>query len=125
MTEKNLKTAEDYYKAMHNKDLSAMGTYLHPDVCFLGPLASITGKAAVLEGAKNVLQLFKNLVIRAKCCSEDKVMLAYDLECPEPFGTLRVAALMTFKDDLISKIELFFDARPFGTKKEETSVQKS
>lgn len=29
------------------------------------------------------------------------------------------ASLMTFKDGLITKIELFYDARPFVMKKEE------
>jgi hypothetical protein len=40
-------------------------------------------------------------------------MLAYDLDCLAPIGVLRVAALIKFEDDLISRIELFFDARPF------------
>ena len=40
-------------------------------------------------------------------------MFAYDFMFPEPIGKLRAAVLMEFKDQLISKIELFYDGRPF------------
>lgn len=113
MTENTLASAEAYYKAMANKDLSGMAECLHPHVRFLGPLADITGKDAVLEGAKGVLSFFQNLTIRAKFSSETQAMIAYDLDCSLPIGLLRVASLLTFEDNLISRIELFFDARPF------------
>ena len=43
MSEKNMITAESYYKAMGNKDLEGMAQYLHPDVQFIGPMAKMTG----------------------------------------------------------------------------------
>ncbi len=46
-------------------------------------------------------------------------MLAYDFMFPAPIGTLRSAVLMDFSNQLISKIELFYDARPFVEKRDE------
>jgi hypothetical protein len=40
-------------------------------------------------------------------------MVVYDLDCPEPVGPFSSSALMTFENGLITKIELFYDARPF------------
>ena len=113
MSETNLASAEAYYKAMNNKDLSDLAQYLHPDVRFLGPLAEIIGKEPVLEAAKQFMHLFNSLTIRAKFSSGNQVMLVYDLDCPAPIGSCRIAALMTFGGSLIARIELFFDASPF------------
>lgn len=38
-------------------------------------------------------------------------MMVYDVTFPAPIGIVHTTALMTFKDDLIIDIELFFDAR--------------
>ena len=54
--------------------------------------------------------------MHAKFGSEDQAMLTYDMDFAEPIGVCRAAALMTFKDGLIARSELFFDARPFGKK---------
>lgn len=57
--------------------------------------------------------------ISEKFSSNDKVMLALEFDCPEPIGIFRGASLLSFNDGLISRIELFYDARPFVSKKEE------
>jgi hypothetical protein len=43
-------------------------------------------------------------------------MLTYDMDFIAPVGVCRAAALMTFKDGLIIRNEIFFDARPFDKK---------
>ncbi|MEI8295388.1 MAG: nuclear transport factor 2 family protein [Alphaproteobacteria bacterium] len=118
MPESGLASVEAYYQAMHNKSISGMAEYLHPDVRFVGPLAQISGKEAVLEAVERLMPFFSTITIRAKFGSTDQTMVAYDLNCSEPIGILRVAALMKFDDGLISRIELFFDARPFEKKKD-------
>jgi hypothetical protein len=40
-------------------------------------------------------------------------MVAYDVDFGEPIGICRSAVMMTFNDGLITRIELFYDARPF------------
>lgn len=114
MTEKNMSTALAYYQAMQRKDLVALEKYLHPEVHLIGPLADITGKEAVMASVTNMVRLFKTLTIRAQFEGEAQVMLAYDVEFPQPLGVSRAAVLLTFQDDLIKRYELFFDARPFA-----------
>jgi len=112
-TERNVTTAEAYYEAMNDKDLAGVARHLHPDVRFVGPMADLVGKEAVLEAAKRFVTLIKSLRVRAKFGSDDTAMLAYDVDFGEPIGICRTAVLMTFKQGLIASIELFYDARPF------------
>ncbi len=113
MSEKNVASAVAYYEAMNNKDLSAMEKYLHSEVRFISPMADVTGKEAVLNPVKHLLALFNRLTIRAQFGSGDQVMLAYDINFPAPIGISRSAVLLTFKEELIIRYELFFDTKPF------------
>jgi ketosteroid isomerase-like protein len=117
MNKNNLAIAEAYYAAMSENRVADMEQYLHPDVFFVGPLAEMTGRKAVIEAAKRIAPLFeKPIAIRAKFSSDDQVMLAYDWFFAAPIGNFPAAVLMTFKNGLITKIELFFDTRPFNKK---------
>ena len=113
----NIMIAEAYYKAMGEKNIAEVGKYLHPDVQFVAPLGKMSGKETMLEGAKKFMNVFKALTIRSKFAAADQAMVVYDLECPQPIGSFSTAVLMSFQEGLISKIELFFDARPFESKK--------
>jgi len=109
----NVALAENYYHHMLKKNFEAMEKCLHPDVDFISPLAKTSGKTAVVEAAKKLSSVLGDIEIRSKFSSGDQIMLAYDFIFPDPIGKLRAAVLMDFKDQLISKIELFFDGRPF------------
>ncbi len=85
----------------------------------ISPLAEVKGKDAVLNSINHFMSIFNNLVIRSACSNLDQVMIAYNLECPDPLGTIKAAVLLTFQNDLIIGYELFYDARPFVSKKEE------
>lgn len=124
MSETNLASAEAYYKAMNNKDLSGVAQCLHPDVQFIGPLAETKGKEALLEAVKGFMPLFNSLTVHAKFSSGNQVMLSYYVDFPAPIGIFRAAALMTFENGLISCLELFYDARPFEEKKHEIFSQQ-
>jgi hypothetical protein len=115
----NLALVETYYHHMLQKDFDAMAKCLHPEVLFIGPLAEMSGKKAVIEAAKNLTQILSNIEIRAKFSSDNQIILAYDFIFPDPIGQLRAAVLMEFEDQLISKIELFYDGKPFEQKKNE------
>lgn len=108
-----------YYKAVGEKNIEKIEKYLHPDVQLIGPLAKLSGKEAVLDATENFTSLFNTLTIRVCLGSEEQVMVVYELDCPPPLGVFSSAVLMTFEKDLISKIELFYDARPFEKMKEE------
>ena len=113
MTEKNVASAIAYYEAMADKDLSGMARHLHPDVRLVSPMEELIGKEVVLAAIKPPVNLIKSIKVHAKFGSEDQAMLTYDMEFAEPMGICRTAALMSFKEGLIARSELFFDARPF------------
>ena len=104
---------EEYYKAMGERNFEKLEKMLSPDVQFIGPLAKMQGKEAVIEATKKFSSVFKSLNVRAKFGSQTQAMAVYDLDCPEPIGIFSSSALMTFENGLITKIELFYDARPF------------
>jgi hypothetical protein len=118
-TTDNLSLAESYYNAMLAKDFDKMASYLHDNVHFIGPLAEIHGKEAVASAAKNFGRILQDIQIRSRFVAGDQIMFAYDMIVPEPIGKFRAAALMEFTDQLIAKIELFYDASPFQEKKNE------
>ncbi len=102
---------------MKNKDFDTMASYLSNGVCLISPLARIEGKEEVLTAAKNFGGMLKDIRIRSSFPSHLQVMLAYDMVVPEPIGRFPAAALMDFKNGRISRIELFYDPRPFEEKK--------
>lgn len=115
----NVTIAEHYYQAMLAHDFDTMASYLHDNVYLISPLAELDGKEAVVAAAKNLSQLLRDIQFRAKFAAHDQIMFAYDFIFSAPIGTLRSAVLMTFADNLIAKIELFYDGRPFVAQKNE------
>jgi ketosteroid isomerase-like protein len=109
MFKNNLDYGVAYYQAMSDKNMAFIEKCLAPNVHFIGPMAETTGKAAYLESVEKFFSLFQKLTVRAQFVSGDQAMLAYDVEFPAPIGSFRTAALLTFKDNLITSIELFFN----------------
>lgn len=119
MTDNNLSTAQAYYQALADKNVSKAETCLHPDVQIVSPLDTVTGKNDVTASLKGFVNIFNTLEIRVKFSNENQVMLAIDFDCHAPIGNFRTAVLMTFKDHLIIKNELFYDARPLEKMRDE------
>ncbi|OGT67309.1 MAG: hypothetical protein A3J38_04445 [Gammaproteobacteria bacterium RIFCSPHIGHO2_12_FULL_45_9] len=113
----NLAIAESYYNAMLAKDFDKMADYLHDNVHFIGPLAEMHGKDAVVGAAKNFGGILQDIKIRSRFAAGNQIMFVYDMVVPAPIGKFRAAVMMEFADALISKIELFYDALPFQEKK--------
>ena len=109
----NVAVMKKYYEMLAKKDVGNLGKYLHADVEFRAPLAKYQGKEAVLEATKGFASFFNTLSIRTCFGSGDQAVLLYDLDFSEPVGKVPTAAVMTFKEGLVAKIELFYDARPF------------
>jgi len=76
-------------------------------------MEDLTGKDAVVAAAKKLLNFIQSIEVQAKFESETQAMLAYNMHFAEPIGACRAAALITFKDGLIVRNELYFDASPF------------
>jgi ketosteroid isomerase-like protein len=75
VAERNVASVEAYYKAMNDKDVASVARHLHPDVQFIGPMANLAGKEAVLEAAKRFISFISGIRIHAKFGSEDQAML--------------------------------------------------
>jgi hypothetical protein len=125
MAERNVACAEAYYKAINDKDVKGVACHLHPQVQFVGPMASLAGKEPVLEAARRFMSLIHGIRVRAKFGSEHQAMLSYDADVGEPIGICRTAVLMTFRDDMIERIELFYDARPFDKNLQKDAIFSS
>lgn len=123
-TEKNLQIAVSYYEAMIAGDFERMATYLHEDVHFIGPLDEMHEKDAVIRAAKGLCQTLDKIHIRSKFAQGNQIMMVYDFLFPAMNLNLRASVLMGFKNSRITKIELFYDARPFEQKKDEIFTKK-
>ncbi len=111
--------AEQYYLAMGKKNLESLEQFLHPEVKFIGPMAEMVGKDRVLGAAEHFTKLFDSIEIRHTFENGSAEMIVFDLLCPEPIGRFRAATCMEIKDKLITRMELFYDARPFEQKRSE------
>lgn len=109
--------AEAYYLAMAEKNTVEMGKYLHPNVHFVGPSAEMTGRGEVLDATAKLLPFFRTLTIREKIAAGHQVMIAYDIENLPPINSFRITAILTIEDNQITKIVLFYNARPFDVNK--------
>ncbi len=112
--------AVTYYTALGEKNIQAVKECLHPDVQFSDPQEKVLGRKAVLDAAEGFTRIFETLTIRAKFGSEDQAMIVYEVKIPGLSKNLTAASLLSFREGLISKIELIYDTRCF-TEKEETS----
>ena len=80
----NVAIAETYYTAMSNKDIVSLEQYLHHDVQFTSPFATLAGKPAMFEAIRKFTTYFKTLNIRATFGSGDQAIAVYNVEFSEP-----------------------------------------
>lgn len=117
MQTNNTALAQAYYTLVGQKNVEGIKKYLHADVEFSGPLSTAKGKEAVVKATSGFMNAFKSLAIRAKFGSGDQAVIIYDTDIPGISNNFPGASLLTFKEGLIVKIELFFDASLFREKK--------
>jgi ketosteroid isomerase-like protein len=120
----NMAVAEKYYAALARKDLTEMAQYLHPDVEFISPLATLQGKQAYLKAAKGFAEAIVTITVRGIFGDDNQVMMAYDTLFPEPIGHFATASLITFEDGLMRKLEFFYDSRPLVNKHKDQIFEK-
>ncbi len=103
-----------YYTALGKKNIEAVKECLHPDVQFMDPQEKVIGREAVLKAAQRFTNIFTTLTIRAQFGAKDQAMIVYDVVIPGFDKNLRAASLLSFRDGLISTIELFYDKSGFA-----------
>lgn len=102
---------EAYYKALGEKNIQDVAKYLHTDIEFSDPQEKAIGKETVLKAAARFMSIFNSLTIRASFKSEDQVMIVYEVEIPCLSKPLKAASLLSFRNELISEIELIYDMK--------------
>lgn len=113
MTISNGMKAEEYYKLIGEKNVEGIKKYLDHDVEFYSPLATLKGKEAVIGATANFMNAIESLKIRASFASGDQAMIVYDVDFPGMASNFPGASLLTFRNNLIVRIELFHDASHF------------
>jgi len=119
MKTNNVTLAEEYYKLVGEKNVEGIKKYLHPDVELYGPLAILKGKEAVVKATINYMNMIESLTIRAKFGAGDQAMIVYDVDIPGIANDFPAAVLLSFRDGLIVRSELFYDGSRFVQKREE------
>lgn len=109
---------EKYYQHIGNKNIEEVSQFLDPSVEFFGPLAHLQGKKAVLQATENFIKMFQSLTIKAKFGSDDQAMIVYEVNIPGMAEKFPGASLLSFRDGLIVRVELFYDGSRFIEKKE-------
>lgn len=104
---------------MGEKNTEGVSKFLHPDVEFSGPLATLKGRDAVLEATTHFMNAIKSLKIRAQFGEGDQAMIVYDVDFPGVSQNFPGASLLKFRDGLIIRYELFYDGGRVADKKEE------
>jgi hypothetical protein len=66
MAERNVTSAEAYYRAMSRNDVESMSKYLHTDVRVVTPMGEVAGKEPVLEAAQRLMPHIMDIEIRAR-----------------------------------------------------------
>lgn len=105
--------AEEYYKLIGEKKVEGIEKYLDHDVEFYSPLATLKGKEAVVGATGNFMNAIESLKIRARFDSGNQAMIVYDVDFPGMASNFPGASLLTFRNNLIVRIELFHDASHF------------
>lgn len=108
-----LALATAYLAAWDRRDLSEIAQFIHPGVRFIGPMTDLSGKEAFLQSTARILPMLQGVKVHTRFATSDQAICTYDFVCAAPINVCRTAELMTFENDLIVRIELFYDARPF------------
>lgn len=106
--------AAEYYTQVGAKNIEGVKKFLDPNVEFTGPLATLKGRDAVVTANRHFMDSFNSLTIRAKFGEGDQAMIVYNVDIPGISNEFPGAALLTFREGMIVKIQLFYDGAPFA-----------
>lgn len=119
MKTSNVMRAEKYYTLVGEKNIEGIKQYLHPDAELHSPLATLKGKENVVQATRNYMNMIESLRIRAKFGEGDQAVIIYDVDIPGIAKNFPAAVLLSFRNELIIKIELFYASHYFVEKKKE------
>ena len=112
----NADRVHHYFTAWAERDLRAIEALLAPDVEFVGPMASLVGRRAVVDAFAGVMPMMEAITMRKLVVDEDGGAAAafYDFLAKEPVGQVRMAEMLELEDGRITHCEMFFDPTAFA-----------
>ncbi len=109
----------EYYTLIGKKDAEGIKEYLCPNVEFYSPMATLKGRDDVVIATSHFMNAIQSLAIRAQFGSAEQAMIVYDVDMPGIATHFPGASLLSFRDGMIVRIELFYDSARAVEKKEE------
>lgn len=105
--------AATYFRAWQDKDWSTLRSILDDGVTFDGPLASLEGAEACLQGLKGMSQIMTGIEIHKVFVDGPDVLTWFDLhtKIADPAPTANWSHV---EDGKITRIQVTFDARPLA-----------
>ena|ERR1700677_3492968 len=113
MSGENIKTADVYFDAINKHDLAALSKVISPVVHFSSPIGDSHDRDSFLAIIEKMFPLLKEVHVRARFASDNRVFCLYDMIFNPPLGRTPTANMMTFVEGKIKMIEVIYDARPF------------
>ena len=108
---------DQFFAALSRKDLAAMRGLLRDDLAFTGPLATLEGADAYLEGIQHATARMADIRRRVAVADGEDVLQVYDVffEAPDgaPRSAVPVAEWLTVRDGRIAAIQVILDTGPF------------
>jgi len=106
--------ATRYVEACGQHDYDSVAQCLAPDVAFKGPNTQTTGVEAYLAALKRMAPIWKGNHIRKVFADDTSACVIYDFITSTEAGSIPAIELLTYRDDRIASIELFFDRVQFA-----------
>lgn len=105
--------AISYVEAAGGKDADTLEKLLADDVMFIGPFTKTTGAADYMNALQRMAPIWDRSDVREAFTSGSKACVAYDF-ITKAQTALTCVEVLTFEEERITHIELFFDPAAFA-----------
>jgi len=111
--------AAAYIDAVGKKDFASVEGMLAPDLAFKGPFMQLASAAEFIGALRRLSPILDRNDIRYVFADADRACVVYDFVTSTASGSIPTIEVVTFRDDKIAAIELFFDRMQFAAAREE------
>jgi ketosteroid isomerase-like protein len=118
MTRDSEAIALAYLDAVGTKQLDRLDALVAPEVRFVGPAMTITGRADLVAAFRRISAVHVRNEVRRVFSDGDEVCVIYDL-VTDTIGAMPTIEWLTIRDGRIQAIRLFYDQLPWQRVREE------
>jgi ketosteroid isomerase-like protein len=103
-----------YIELVGEKQYDGVAELLAPDVSFKGPFTTVNSSDAFIASLRHMAPVWERNSIRAAFSEGDQACVIYDFVSNTQTGAVPCIELLTFNDEKIQSVELFFDRAAFA-----------